>query len=107
MLKFLKFIPVQLLFFLVLGIFTGTCFFVNPLYLWVLLTVVIAVLGLYYTQTHKSWYSPFIFTVLVFLATFFIGFSTVTYQNQLHKKKHYTKWLDISITATVINISSA
>ena len=101
MTKFLKFVPVQLTFWLILGIITGNFVFINPIYLVVILTLLICMLLLAYLKATKLLRPSLIFTLLVFLISFFIGISSITYKNQLNSKFHYSNSTKFSLEKQV------
>ncbi len=87
--KFLKFVPVQLTFFLILGILVGKYYNFLPIQLVVIVGLLLLLLGFQYFRANKQFQPSVIFTILVFLTSFFIGISSITYKNQLNKKLHY------------------
>ncbi|MDD3721664.1 MAG: ComEC/Rec2 family competence protein [Lutibacter sp.] len=99
--KFLKFIPVQLTFFLIAGILIGTNFSIQPVQLFAVFGVLILLLTVAYSYANKQFQTTFIFPVLVFLLSFFIGFGAITFKNQLNNKKHYSKVFQFSTNAPV------
>ncbi|WP_457618409.1 ComEC/Rec2 family competence protein [Lutibacter sp.] len=101
MTKFLKFVPVQLTFWLILGIIVGNFVFINPIYLVVILTLLICMLLLAYLKATKLLRPSLIFTLLVFLISFFIGISSITYKNQLNSKFHYSNSTKFSLEKQV------
>ncbi|OGS74232.1 MAG: hypothetical protein A3F91_04035 [Flavobacteria bacterium RIFCSPLOWO2_12_FULL_35_11] len=109
MIKFLKFIPVQLTFFLIVGILFGNYFSIQPLHLVVVFGILILLFTAVYFYANKKFQTPFIFPVFVFLLSFFIGLGTITYKNQLNNKKHYSNQLQFSDSisaAALISIES-
>ncbi|MCF6168265.1 ComEC/Rec2 family competence protein [Lutibacter sp.] len=101
MTKFLKFVPVQLTFWLILGIIVGNFVFIKPIYLVVILTLLICMLLLAYLKATKLLRPSLIFTLLVFLISFFIGISAITYKNQLNSKLHYSNSSEFSLEKQV------
>ena len=96
MIKFLKFIPIQLTFFLVVGILFGNYFSIQPIQLVEVFGFLILLLSVLYFYANQQFETPIIFSVFVFLLSFFIGFGTITFKNQLNHKKHYSKQLQFS-----------
>ncbi len=90
MFKFLKFIPVQLIFFLIIGILVGSNYYFQPNLLVKILSFLLVVLFAIYVYTNRQIKSNIIFTILAFILMFFIGTSTITFKNQLYNKQHYT-----------------
>lgn len=97
MIKFLKFIPAQLTFFLIVGILFGNYFSIQPLYLPVVFGTIIFLFTAVYFYANKQFQTPFIFPALVFLLSFFIGLGAITFNNQLNHKNHYSKNLNFSV----------
>ncbi|HSQ47792.1 MAG TPA: ComEC/Rec2 family competence protein, partial [Lutibacter sp.] len=96
MIKFLKFIPVQLTFFLIVGIITGNYFSIQTLHLAVVFGTLMLLFTAAYFYANKQFQTPLLFPVFVFLLSFFIGLGTITFKNQLNKKKHYSNQLQFS-----------
>ncbi|AMC10769.1 hypothetical protein Lupro_05730 [Lutibacter profundi] len=101
MIKFLKFVPVQLTFWLILGIIVGDLVFIKPIYLVEILTLLIGTLLFAYFKANKELQPSFSFTLLVFLISFFIGISSVTYKNLLNSKLHYANSTKFSLEKQV------
>jgi len=91
--KILQFIPIQLTFFLVLGILFGYYFDVNNLYLATILFGLLLVLGFSYWQSNKSFSPSLHFNILAYLLIFVIGISTITIHNDLNNKQHYSHFI--------------
>ena len=96
MIKFLKFIPVQLTFFLIVGILFGNYISIQPKHLLVIFGTLILLFTVAYFYANKQFQTPFLFSVLVFLVSFSMGLGAITYKNQLNHKKHYSKQLQFS-----------
>ncbi len=90
MLKFLKFIPVQLTFFLILGILIGNTnnFQINLLVK--IIPLFLVLLFILYVYTNRQLKSNLLFTGLVFVILFFVGIAAITFKNQLHQEEHYS-----------------
>ncbi|VAW24937.1 DNA internalization-related competence protein ComEC/Rec2 [hydrothermal vent metagenome] len=101
MTKFLKFVPVQLTFWLILGIIVGNIVFIKPTYLVVILTLLMCILLLAYYKATKLIRPSLIFTLLVFLISFFIGISSITYKKQLNNQLHYFNSVEFSLKRSV------
>ncbi len=106
MIKFLKFIPVQLTFFLIIGILIGNYFSIQPMHLAVVFGILILLFTSVYFYADKQFQTPFLFPVFVFLVSFFIGLGTITFKNQLNHKNHYSKALNFSIEKPVTALIS-
>lgn len=104
MMKFLKFIPVQLTFFLIFGILAGNYFVIQPVQLVASFAALILLFIAAYSYANKQFQTPFLFPALVLLLSFFIGLGAITFKNQLNNKKHYSKQLQFSdsIPATAL-----
>ncbi len=96
MIKFLKFIPAQLTVFLMAGILFGHYFNLQLVYLLVVFSALILLFTAVYFYANKQFQTPFIFPVLVFLLSFFIGLGAITLKNQLNNKHHYSKVVNFS-----------
>lgn len=101
MIKFLKFIPVQLTFFLTVGILFGNYFGVQPIHLLVVFGTLILLFTVAYFYANKQFQTPVLFPVLVFLLSFCIGLGAIILKNQLNNKKHYSKQLQFSTNEPV------
>ncbi|NEW78859.1 MAG: ComEC family competence protein [Gelidibacter sp.] len=101
MIKFLKFIPAQLTFFLIVGIIFGNYFTIQPIQLIAVFGSLILLFTTVYFYAIKQFQTPFIFPALAFLLSFFIGFGAITFKNQLNSKKHYSKQLQFSTNEPV------
>lgn len=101
MIKFLKFIPAQLTFFLIAGILFGNYFSLQPIRLIVVFGALILIFTIAFFYADKQYQTPFIFPALVFLLSFLIGFGGVTFKNQLNHKKHYSKQLQFLTNESV------
>ncbi|MBT8316946.1 MAG: ComEC/Rec2 family competence protein [Lutibacter sp.] len=90
MIKFLKFIPFQLTFFLVIGILVGNYFNFQPMLLVELGMFLLLIFGLVYIFTNKQFQPTFLFSSVFFLLSFFVGVNAITFKNNINKQKHYT-----------------
>lgn len=108
MIKFLRFVPVQLTFFLITGILIGNYFEINTQEIVVLNCAVILLLLFSYFFANKNLkYFNLFFKGLVFLATVLIGVATITFQNNLTNNRHYSNTLQFktdSLSQTVLKI---
>ena len=94
---FLKFVPVQFTFFLVVGILIGSYYNFQPIQLATIIGFLIPVLAFVYFYANKQFQPSLTFTWVVFIIFFFIGVGSVTYKNQLNIKDHYSKSLEFNI----------
>tara|TARA_R110001583_G_scaffold163880_2_gene316362 strand:+ start:23579 stop:25618 length:2040 start_codon:yes stop_codon:yes gene_type:complete len=90
MIQFLKFVPVQLTFFLIVGILIGSWIVFQPIHLFWFFCFLMLLFTVVYFRAKKQFQHSTVFTLLVFLISFFIGISSITYKNQLNRKSHYT-----------------
>lgn len=91
MIKFLKFIPFQLTFFLIVGILVGNYFSIQSVQLAAVFGVLMLLFTAVYFYANKQFQPTFLFAIFVFLLSFFIGLGSITFKNQLNNKKHYSK----------------
>ncbi|MCF6279919.1 MAG: ComEC family competence protein [Flavobacteriaceae bacterium] len=91
--KILRFIPIQLTFFLVLGILFGFYFDVKIDYLVIILIGLLTVLGFSYWQSNKSFSPNLSFNILTYVLSFFLGISTVVLHNDLNNQQHYSHFI--------------
>ncbi|MCK5815793.1 MAG: ComEC/Rec2 family competence protein [Flavobacteriaceae bacterium] len=99
MIKILQFVPVQLTFFLVLGILLGHyVFFANDL-LFGVLGVLFLVLGFSFYLSNKSYQKKLHFNFIAYLLCVFLGISTISIKNERISKEHYTHFISKNNTA--------
>lgn len=102
--KILRFIPIQLTFFLVLGILFGFFIDVEINSLVIVLIGLLVVLGLSYWQSNKSFSPNISFNIFTYILSFFLGIATVTVHNDLNKENHYSHFItDDNNTVLVID----
>ena len=89
MTKFLKFIPFQLTFFLIVGILAGDYFDFQPMLLVVVGSFLLLLFALVYFVANKQFQPTFLFVGLFFVLSFFIGISAITFKSQINKQQHY------------------
>lgn len=106
MIKFLKFIPAQLTIFLIVGIIIGNHFSISPNQLVPVFGGLILIFTAVYFYSNNQFQTPFLFTVLVFFLSFFIGLGIITFKNQLNNKIHYSKELQFSTNTPVLALIS-
>jgi len=90
MIQFLRFIPVQLTFFLIAGILIGSWFSFQPTHLMWILCCLNVLFIVAYIRCKKQFQPSIVFTILGFLIFFFIGVCSITYKNPLNNKLHYS-----------------
>ena len=88
--QYLKFVPVQLIFFLIMGIIAGKYFSFSLLFLGFIVSFLMLMFSIVYLVMNKHFKVSLVFTSVVFLLSFFIGVSSITYKNQLNKQQHYS-----------------
>ncbi len=91
--RLFRFIPIQLTFFLVLGIVFGRVFDIQFNYLSVILIGLFFLLTLSYWLSNKSFSQYLHFNLLTYLLTFFVGISTSFVHNDLNNSRHYTHFI--------------
>ncbi|MGV8946187.1 MAG: ComEC/Rec2 family competence protein [Lutibacter sp.] len=101
MIKFLKYIPAQLTFFLIVGILIGNRFSISPNQLVLAFGGLMLVFTAVYFYSNRQFQTPFLFPILVFLISFFVGLGTITFKNQLNNKNHYSRELQFSTNKPV------
>ncbi|AOW20457.1 ComEC/Rec2 family competence protein [Urechidicola croceus] len=94
MIKILQFVPVQITFFLVIGILFGYYFDFNTTNILFALVGFLFVLGFIYLKTNTSYSSSLYFNFIVYLISFFIGISSISIKNELNNPNHYSHFLD-------------
>ncbi|NOR27197.1 MAG: DUF4131 domain-containing protein [Lutibacter sp.] len=98
--QFLKFVPAQLTFLLVLGILFGNYYNFQPNQLVIILSVLLISFTFLYFKSNKKFQPSLIFTLLFFLISFFIGVSSITYKNQLNNQLHYANSSEFAVNKT-------
>ncbi len=98
--QFLKFVPAQLTFLLVLGILFGSYYNFRPNQLVIILSVLLISFTFLYFKSNKKFQPSLIFTLLFFLISFFIGVSSITYKNQLNNQLHYANSSEFAVNKT-------
>ena len=105
MIQFLKFVPVQLTFFLIVGIVIGNYFNFQPnILVWASLVLAILFTTIYWFE-NKRFQPSFLFPIVVFLSSFSVGIGTITYKNQLNKQQHYSNQAQFAVNkATLLEL---
>lgn len=88
--KSLKFIPIRLTFFLILGILLGGFYDFQPQYIVLILIVIQFFLLIAYFISNKLFSPTTLFGLLTFVLSFFVGVASITFKNQLNNERHYT-----------------
>jgi len=98
--QFLKFVPAQLTFLLILGILFGSYYNFQPNQMVIILSVLLISFTFLYFKSNKKFQPSLIFTLFFFLISFFIGVSSITYKTQLNKQLHYANSSDFAVNKT-------
>lgn len=98
MIKFLKFIPVQLTFFLIVGILIGNYFQFSNVFIAQSLFGFTLFFGMVYFLVLKKKRGNSFFNSLFFVITIFIGIATITFQNSKNSINYYGNNIEISKT---------
>ena len=102
MIKFLKFIPVQLTFVLILGILVGSWYHFQPNLLVKTCSLLVIILFVIYVYTNRQLQSNLVFTIVSFTIAFFIGVSAITFKNQVLKALYYSNNPDFKTNSNAI-----
>ena len=104
MLKILKFVPVQLTFFLILGILFGYYFSLDSKDIIAIQSVLLVALGISYYFTNKSFNKKFHFNAITYVLCFTVGIATITSKYEVSNEMHYSHFvLDNNSAKLVIN----
>ena len=101
--KLLKYIPLQLIIFQIIGIIIGFyySFTVNTVAITLLITLIILVFT--YLIGHKKLIQQSYFTISTFIAFIVIGMASITFNKSIQNKNHYSAYLsDTNDTSTLI-----
>lgn len=104
MIKLLKFIPIRLTLFLIVGIFVGSFYNFQPNILTIIFSILLLVFSVVYVVANKQFNPASSFAVLVYILSFFIGIASITFKNQLNRKQHYTNNQEFSIDKPILGI---
>jgi len=96
MIKFLRFIPVQLTFFLIIGILLGNYINFQPIYLAGIGIILCIIFGFVYNYSNKKFQPSIPFLVVVCLTSLLIGISAITFKNQLNNSLHYSNAIEFN-----------
>lgn len=97
MIKFLKFVPIQLTFFLTIGILIGHYFSIDSYSLIVFSISLFAIFCTLYFFSFKQLKPSVLFTFLTFVISIIAGVSSKVLGNQLNNEKHYTNSINFNI----------
>ncbi len=90
MIKLLKFIPIQLTLFLILGILTGSHYNFQVVFIVLIIGILQCLLLVVFFIANKQFTPTAIFGVLIHTLFFFVGIASITFNNQLNKGQHYS-----------------
>jgi competence protein ComEC len=96
MIKFLKFVPVQLTFFLIFGILVGKYFPFSADFIAEILLVLTFLFGIVYFYSSKSKISTISFAILFFAIIIFIGIASITFQKDKNKTNYFGNVFEFS-----------
>lgn len=94
MIKFLKYLPLQLTFFLIIGIVTGYYFNFNPLKLFETGLFLIIIFFIIFVLSGKIYSFNWLYTVVALLIMLFIGISSITLKREINWNSHYSNSVD-------------
>ena len=97
MIKFLKFIPIQLTFCLVIGILFGHYFIIDPIFIYIFLGFLVLIFFGIYNYANSRFEPTLLFTTVTFLLAFFIGVAAITFKNDQNQKLFYANQDEFSI----------
>ncbi len=106
MIKFLRFIPIQLTVFLVLGIIVGYYFHLKPIFLIIIISTLLIILYFFFRKFIKRFTPTFQFGLITVLLSFFIGLGSIVFNNHLNHQHHYSKVVDSSDVASLMCVIS-
>jgi len=96
MIKFLKFIPIQLTFCLVIGILFGHYFIIEPVFIYIFLGFLVLIFSGIYYYANIRFEPTLLFAIITFLLTFFIGVAAITFKNNQNQKQFYANQVEFS-----------
>jgi len=97
MIKFLRFVPIQLTFFLIIGILFGNFIDFKPIYIIGSLVFLLICIAIFYVVSNKYFSKIiFIFTLLVFTTFVFIGIASITLNKEINNNRHYSNIQEFS-----------
>ncbi len=100
----MKYIPLQLVFFLIIGILIGFKVSFTPKIITLTLIANSCVLAVIYYTARKKIIQNSYFAVFTFLTFIFIGIASVTFNNAFYKKNHYTSHLSDTNNTSILLI---
>jgi competence protein ComEC len=105
MMKFLKFVPIQITFFLIIGVLIGNYFVINVIQFTIVSCVVVLFLGIayFFANKHLNYFNS-LFTIFGFSAALLIGVASITFQNQLNNVNHYSNAKNFKIDVPIESV---
>ena len=100
--KLLKYIPLQFVIFQIIGIICGYYFSFTAYTIAIVLLLALFGLTTSYFISLKTIIQKSYFTILTFLIFFVIGVASMTFNNSIQKKDHYSSFLSDTNNATLI-----
>ncbi|MDP3313495.1 ComEC/Rec2 family competence protein [Lutibacter sp.] len=88
--RLLKFIPVSLTFFLILGILVGNYYQFSPKVIAIVAIAIVIIFSVVFYVSEQEKITSNIFIFGFFICFFFIGISAVVFKNQINQRSHYT-----------------
>jgi len=98
----LKYIPLQLVLFLIIGILIGFYISFTPTFISLVLLISSCALGIIYFINHKKIVQNCYFALFTFFVFILIGIASSTFNNALLKKNHYSSYLSRASTTSVL-----
>jgi len=89
MIKFLNYIPLQLMLWLIFGILVGYYFEIEPTYLYILFGCFILFFLGTYIYANKKYNPSLIFSIITFALSFLIGVSAITFKDERNRSDYY------------------
>jgi len=102
--QLLKYIPLQLIFFQIIGILIGAYLPFTPKFISLGVVISLSALIITYYWARKKIVPNSYFAIFSFLAFIFIGIASITFGNTLYKKNHYIAHLSDKNNRSVLII---
>jgi len=102
--KLLKYIPLQLVFFLIIGILIGFYIPFLPRAIAIILVITLCVLAILYYRARKKIIQKSYFVIITFFTFIFIGIASVSFSNDFYKKNHYASYLTHTNNTSILII---
>ena len=102
--KLLKYIPLQLIIFQIIGIIIGFYYSFTTNIITIALLITLFVLVVTYFIGHKKLIKHYYFTIFTFISLIIIGIASVTFNKSIQNKKHYSSFLSETNNASTLII---